>query len=438
MNLFYTIIEKYCMKNEETRFLVLYNGYERKMETKFRAMLDIQNNLFIMPKVKELISDLFYKAQRSYYALSRFARIYLVHKAKMPIEHDLYLNPIDKTYRKSIQLYDRSHKSLYYFTSSDLVRIINTALTNSRNYFIEPLECKNPYTNTPFTKSMLYSIYFHIQKTYSIIPPLLQALFMDNFDYELFAIHNEQMIRNMCVDSFLKNSSTEVLYNEVMNMFALVKHITNISDEFPKNILVDVMRPYLYLYCRYMYSNQGTEQRYIYYTILRRKIMEFDDYNPHFGRKIITRSTNGNRKIKIHFNSECPQLTIQNINDIISKKIYRFWYLYGWTIPSDYTAAAAGYSARYSSISSSSLYRTDVDSDPEGDIIYPDPIERLEPQYPYNTSLDNTNTTIDNTDNMNNTNTHNMNNESSSSSSSSSPSPSISSESESEEMDFDY
>lgn len=358
MNIFYTIIEKQCLANEDTQFLQL-----SKMETKFQTLIHIQNNLFIMPKIKKLIFDLFYKAQRCYYALSRFSRIYLLRKAKIPVENDLYLNPIDKNYRKSIQLYDRSTRSLYYFTLSDLVRIINTSLTHSRNFFMEPLECKNPYTNTPFTKSMLYTIYFHIQKNYPVIPPLLQAYFIDNFDLELFSIHNEQLIRNISVDSFLKNSSTEILYYEVIHMLSLLKLKINISNEFPKDVLVDVMYPYLYLYCRYMYSVQGTECRYIYYTILRKKMMEFRDYNPQFGRKMISISSGSERKIKINFNSDSPRLTIQNINEIIGKKIYRLWYSYGWIVPSNYTAQSARYSGY-----SFSLYRTDVDSDPDDDI----------------------------------------------------------------------
>lgn len=447
MNIVYTIIEKYCLANEETRFLILYNGYDRKMDIKFRVMADIQHNLFVMPKIKLLISDLFYKAQRSYYALSRFSRIYMLRKAKIPIEHDLYLNPIDKNNRKSLQLYDRSHKSLYYFTCSDLVRIINTSLTHSRNYFIEPLECKNPYTNTPFTKSMLYTIYFHIQKTYTIIPPLLQAFFMDNFNLELFAIHNEQLIRNMCVDSFLKNSSIDILYDEVMHMFALLRiRRINISSEFPKHLLVEVMRPYLYLYCTYMYSIQGTEQRYIYYTILRRKMIEFRDYNPQFGRKIIKMSSNANgreKKIKIDFNSESPKLTIRDIDEIISKKTYRMWYSYGWNVPSSYTAQISRYS------SAPSLYRTDVDSDPEDNIIMERVAVNTYSYMPIHNDTSNTNTSISNPNN-NGTNTttnnitynHDYSTEDEDDEDNEDDEDEVviasESESESEEMDYDY
>lgn len=435
MNIFYTIIEKYCLASDDTRFLLLYNGYERKMEIKFKAMMDIQNNIFIMPKVKQLIFDLFNKSQRSYYALSRFARIYMVRKAKMPIEHDLYLNPIDKNDRKSIQLYDRSHKSLYSFTSSDLVRIISTALTHSRNYFIEPLESRNPYTNTPFTKSMLYTIYFHIQKTYTVIPPLLHAFFIDNFDLELFAINNEQLIRNICVDSFLKNSSIDVLYGEVIHMFLFIRSKINISYEFPKNILVEVMRPYLSLYCRYMYSIQGTEQRYIYYTILRRKMMEFRDYNPNFGRKVIKMSGG---KIIFDFNSDSPNLTLQNIDEIISKKTYRTWYSYGWTVPSSYAAQISRYS------STQSLYRTDVDSDPENDTYDDNVITQR-------TVDSNTNSTHTNRHNSTHINSHSSSIHNTSNNSSYNTTSNTDdtddeddvvivseSESESEELDFDY
>lgn len=358
-NLFCDIIAHYINANEDTRFFVLFNRREFTIKIKFKVLSDVLINLFVSPKVKGILLDLFCKSQRIYYSLSKFAHKYKFHKAKVRVDTDLCLNTIDTNYRKTVPIFDKSSRSVFLFTCQDLVNIIITALTHTSNFFIEPRICKNPYTNMPFSKSNLYSIYFHVQQNYPVIPPLLQSFFMCDFDIDVFLLQNEHAIRNTAVKNCLKNSSTRTLYLEVLHMLHLVRSNLSIDPKFPEYLLVDIMRPYLYLYLMFMYSIHGSEQRGIYYLILKKKMEDFFVFNKQFGRKRV----DINRKS--FFNSDYPNFTIKHINEIIQTKKYVQWYSY-WNvldiIPTPYTSQLrrlSGYSP--------SLYRTDLDYDEEDD-----------------------------------------------------------------------
>jgi hypothetical protein len=210
----------------------------------------------------------------------------------------------------------------------------------------------------PFQKSALYAIYFHIQENYHVMPQLLQSFFMCDFDVDVFMLQNEQAIRNIAVKNDMKNGSISSLYSEVLHMLHLVKSKLMIDSKFPQYLLVDIMRPYLYLYLMFMYSIQGSEQRSIYYLIMKKKIGDFFLFNSQFGRKRV----DSDRIVK--FNCNYPNFTMQHINDILQKKNYMHWYSYWNTmeIPNPYASQLArlnGYSP--------SMYRTDVDYDDDYD-----------------------------------------------------------------------
>lgn len=354
INLFCDILDHYKNANEDTKFFVLFHRREFSIKIKFKVLSDVLVNLFVSPKVKNVLLDLFCKSQRIYYALSKFAHKYQFRKAKVRVNTDLCLNIIDPQYRKTIPIFDKTSRSVFLFTCADLVSIIMTALTHTSNFFIEPRVCKNPYTNIPFQKSNLYSIYFHIQDNYPVIPPLLYSFFMCNFDLNLFFLQNEHVIRCTAVKNYLKNSSTRTLYLEVFHMLHLMHSNLCIDENFPEQLLVDIMRPYLYLYLMFMYSILGSEQRGIYYIIMKKKIGDFIHFNGQFGRKRI----DCDKQVK--YNCNYPNFTIKDVYRIIETKEYMQWYCYSntWDIPSPYTSQLRrlnGYSQ--------SLYRTDVDYD---------------------------------------------------------------------------
>lgn len=358
INLFCDILDHYKNTNEDTRFFVLFNRREFSTKIKFKVLSDILVNLFVSPKVKGVLLELFCKTQRVYSLLSRFAHRYQVRKAKVRVDTDLCLNTIDIQHRKTIPVFDKQTRSVFLFTCADLVNILMTALTHSSNFFVEPRVCKNPYTNMPFPKSVLYSIYFHIQNTYPVVPPLLQSFFMCHFDTNVFLLHNEHAIRSAAVKNYLKNSSIRTLSLEVFHMLHLVHSHFSIDTEFPDHMLVDIMRPYLYLYLMFMYSIHGSEQRGVYYILLKKKMQDFWGFNKNFGRKRVERDR------QIHFNWEYPNFTMKHIHDILQTKQYMQWYSYWntWDIPTPYASQLSRLNTY-----SPSLYRTDVDYDEDDD-----------------------------------------------------------------------
>jgi hypothetical protein len=253
-------------------------------ETKFQFLSKTLSNMFLNENDKEKILDIFFKVQKVYHAFSIFARIYRFKKSGLQINHDLYLNPI--TTQKCITILQNGKK--YMFTATDLINIINTALSNAPHFFVEPLIAKNPYNNIPFDKSTLYNIYFFLRKTDYKMPILIEKYFLANFDISMFYFENEAIIRDIAIKDFVFKSDAKILYPSVINMIYKYdkKNILTISEDFPKDKLVDIMRPYLHLYYNTKYSFMFNKKENAYAELVY-KFKYFIKYNPKFGRKYI-------------------------------------------------------------------------------------------------------------------------------------------------------
>lgn len=253
-------------------------------ESKFEFLHKIVSNMFLNEIDKEKILDIFFKVQKVYNAFSRLARVYKFKKSELQINHDLYLNPI--TTQKYMTILQNGKK--YMFTATDLINIINTALSNAPHFFVEPLIAKNPYNNIPFDKSTFYNIYFFLRKTDYKMPVLIENYFLANFDITLFYFENEAIIRDVAIHNFVFKSDTKVLYPSVINMINKydTKNMLSISEEFPKDKLVNIMRPYLHLYYITKYSFMFNKKENAY-AELTYKFRQFINFNPKFGRKYI-------------------------------------------------------------------------------------------------------------------------------------------------------
>ncbi len=263
-------------------FMSLENN---RYKSKFIMFREVQNS-FLQFSREEFINH-FCKIQKIYYAFSRLAFIYKYKKSSMSVTTDIGLNDITINDKNVLCIFHVN--SRYLFNINDLLKIITTSLTNSYTFFSEPLPCKNPYNNLPFTKSNLYNIYLFLKFKTNIYNDLFIKFFYCNFNLTTFYHKYEHILREHIIENFIKNSSQDLLVQEIKKMITVFnktnKKNISINDEFPKNRLIQIMKPYLSLYLQSYYSlvpiiksNSSI--------LLNRKLNKFQRFNPQFGRKI--------------------------------------------------------------------------------------------------------------------------------------------------------
>jgi len=266
-------------------------------KNKLQFLNETINNFYLSKNDKERneFIDYFSKIQRTYHVLNRFCFIYKIKTANQIVNMDLQLNEISIGQKNVISIYHNNYN--YLFKIQDLLKIIYTSLTNTYMFFCEPITIKNPYNNLPFEKSILYYIYFYlINNTYiSYIKHEYIDLFFKfkqcNFNMTKFIDSNEYILRENAIRNYITNSTKNQIKADILKMIKEYnvwyrKYTIDINSEFPTDILIRIMRPYLHLYLTAYYSlvpKNKTEAKYR----LRRKLKEFQKFNPSFGRKII-------------------------------------------------------------------------------------------------------------------------------------------------------
>jgi len=304
-------------------------------KSKFKHLKYITTNIFIQESIKEKFLDIFEKTQKTYHGFSKLAKLYKLkkYKSNTKINTDLYLNPIDQNNKNSILINHEDNG--YWFSISDLMNHIETSLINSPFFFSDPLHPKNPYNNIPFSKTTLYNIYFHVAEIRKqFIPLLFHNFFLCEFDLERFRIENEYLIRDRYIKKHAINVDEERLLLDVRTM---IRHVFYnriiIHDDFPKDKLAQIMRPYYYLFLVYRYHISGIEKTSIAKKALVKKLRELHRYNPNFGKMILkpksaqqsTMCATNNLKHRKHlervFESDHPKFTMKHAIQLCSGSV---------------------------------------------------------------------------------------------------------------------
>jgi hypothetical protein len=156
-------------------------------------------------------------------------------------------------------------------------------------FFSQPLPSKNPYNNLPFTKSNLYNIYIFLKFKTNIYNDLFLKFFHCDFNLTTFYLKYEYLLRQYILDNFIKNSTEDILIQEIKKMINLFNKKTTkkiiINDEFPKKRLIKIMKPYLMLHLQSYYSFVPIVKNNAI-VLLNSKLKKFQKFNPKFGRKI--------------------------------------------------------------------------------------------------------------------------------------------------------
>jgi len=231
--------------------------------------------------------------QKTFNALNKLAFRFKYNKSKIVVTTDMGLNEISEKNSNVLCIYHKNAR--YLFTANDIINIINTSLTNNYDFFSEPICVKNPYNNLPFTKSILYNIYLYINFNTNIRPELLTQFFYCNFNLSIFKKKHEYLLREYAISNYVYKSPSNTLLLDINLMISEFNNSCGktqlqnrivIDKDFPKDKLIRIMRPYLFIYFVANYSllfYKKVEAR-IY---LKQMLLRFNNFNPQFGRKKI-------------------------------------------------------------------------------------------------------------------------------------------------------
>lgn len=266
---------------------------------KYTQLHFYMNNPFYM-SLHDTFFESFSRAQRHYFSIVRFARLWKIRRSPVRIQRDLCGNELILHSANCMVVYQTD--SLYYFSVSDLINICKNALLHSVHPFVAAPICpKNPYTNVDFSKAILYAIYWRIRRSDYNMPIILQLYYNTFFNERQFLYAHESVIRDFYIKDMLKMSDEMVLQPYVKRM--LQDFYTEapfcFHTDFPPKKLHEIMSPFLRLYFLYKYSIASSDEKFQAYFIIKHKLRKMYEFNPTLGRLIYKR--------RINFSLETPK-----------------------------------------------------------------------------------------------------------------------------------
>lgn len=254
-------------------------------EPKFKGLNKNLGDTFLVSSENQtLFLDFFSKIQKIYWAFANFAKRIKQRYSKNKVDHDLFLAPISITQRNVIQLYENN--CMYIFTLQDLSHIIIAAVCNSPMFHSEPLSPKNPYSGVVFSKSNLYNIYFYMKERFSVVPDIIQKLFLSEFNIEIFGGNHNLIIRDTYINQFVDNEDEDEIVESIYDMISEFFIELDIDDDFPNDILINTFKSAVTNYLHYKY-NFDLSKRVSNYKLMSEKGNDIIQKCPGFGRKII-------------------------------------------------------------------------------------------------------------------------------------------------------
>jgi hypothetical protein len=259
------------------------------IKDKFLLFEKISNNVFLSNTNIYEFQELFCRFQKFYRFFSKFSLFFKIKQAKILVDCDLNMNKLNPSDNHVFRLFQDNN--IYLFHIRELLKIIQYSISNSNEFFHEPLPIKNPFNNALLNKSSLYNIYFFVKFNTFIHSELFTIYFKTNFNLSIFSKKSKYILRKHAIINYFAKETTQ-LYEDTLdmiyyynrNMFLFEQtHRISIDSGFPKNTLVEIMKPYLKLYLIYLYSYVDDESIRAENELITRlkKLVEF---NPNFGK----------------------------------------------------------------------------------------------------------------------------------------------------------
>lgn len=289
------------------------------IEDKYNILKNIfYSSSFLPNEVIEDTLNILNKIHKVYFALIKFYNILIKNKIiKYHNEHDINMNDLSSLSKKcKINIIENYTE--YEFRISDLINIINTSLSYHYQFFPNPKDIKNPYTNHPFSLHNLYNIYYKIKESNYKIPILFTYYYNNNFNLQEFTINHENEINEYITNSYTKSLDNDELFNEISKMIKKKNKELGIyfviDSSFPKDKIIEVYKPYYEYYIISKYAIHLFKQSH-YDNILNKKLLAFYKINRYFGRR------------KIIFTNTTILKNNKYVNKTIKQNIFRDYYI---------------------------------------------------------------------------------------------------------------
>lgn len=253
--------------------------------------------------ITECFLKLYHCLRRTMRAFNLFSRIWRINRTPVRQKTDLYMNELDPTHPNTFQLVQPN--GIYYFALNNLTRIIVDSITNQNGMFVEPLIAKNPYTNTPLTKTEIFNVYFALRHKGTKIPEFLQKFYDCELNIYEFRVRHETELRNYGVKQYVKNAPTSELYNDLCDMLEVnkMKNKICVDPTFSKKEFVNAMMPYLEMFFLGRYSFSSTTRLYETKK-LKMHLKKFAEKNPIYGKQMRATKKNTKNNETIHYYSK--------------------------------------------------------------------------------------------------------------------------------------
>ena len=266
-------------------------SYEETIKDKTFLNVNVLSNDFLNKTQKDLFFKVYSKSIKYLKSLNYFVRKLKQNKAlQYEVDCDLFLNSFSSMRSNIItNIYIKKTNTFYKFRISDLISVINNALTHSSpEIYIEPYFPRNPYTNCEFTKSELYHIYFVIKESSFLMPQLFHNFFLLHFDLTQYSIMNDDVLREIAVTNYLKNMSDSELLYEFEHMTDLVgQYMPRIPNNFNRLTAAKKLKPQIEFFCRYSFTNSQVK-KFHYYNIVKKQLLEIRKKQPFIKKKSFT------------------------------------------------------------------------------------------------------------------------------------------------------
>ena len=342
ITVFKTIYDKLIYKSPDlNHFTISFTNNilhdVKSIEEKYNSIKRIVANDWIGDNIKNQLIDDVYITHKVYFGFLRFYNIISKKYGKYyDFNEDLCGNDLS-TLKSSCKIELYEDKMYYVFRISDIISIINNALSTNYCFHVNPKKITNPFTNNPFTLSNLYNMYNEIKISNYKMPLLFHYYYLSNFNLDLMATNYNYEINEYVIEHFVQSLTPNKMIKIIRNMISILKPILKgiiISKDFPGNILISAFKPFL----KYYYIIQNTSNYHKLYHIkdfLFRKMVLFAEKNPSFGRILYKTENVTTFDLKIGFNTKrvrkkiiCSEFTPFhkiNINEINKKRVDRLW-----------------------------------------------------------------------------------------------------------------